>query len=99
MSGGEHDVDEISTPVPAGPNRAQRRAMRGRRGTGVRFRYVGGPYDGQTGLLPYLVRSFKLPAEDEDGNAVKHVHERSKSTRAGVEYRFRETLPSTSDES
>jgi hypothetical protein len=66
--------------------------MRSRRGAGIRFRYVGGPYDGQTGVLPYLVRSFKLAAEDEDGNEVQHVYERSKSTRTGVEYRFKEIV-------
>jgi hypothetical protein len=96
--GPSHDV-ELIDDIPAvknvtheGPNRAQRRATQSSRGQGVRFRYVGGPADGQTGILPSLRRSFKLPAEDEDGNLVAHVYERSKSTRTGVEYRFRDTV-------
>jgi hypothetical protein len=92
----ERAPEEINDTMPAGPNRAQRRAMRSKRGVGIRFRYVGGPYDGQFGLLPHLVRSFKLSDQDqdEDGNDVTHVYEPGNSTRTGVEYRYRETLPS-----
>ena len=77
---------------PARSAEIQRAMQRGR----VPIRCIGGPFNGQTSMMRNPRPKLKLTVEQDDGTKVAHIYDRH-NTRTGVEYRFRETVPSSNE--